>query len=485
MVRPAFRARPDHLPGSGRPLVVDLDGTLLRSDLLIEAGFSELGRRPGAILDVLFSLSRGKAALKHRLSDLSDFDPATLPYDPEVIARVEQAQAEGRHVYLASASHEALVSAVADHLGCFDGWFASTGTVNLAGEHKAKRLIEAFGEKGFDYIGNDAADLPVWKAASRAIAIRTPAAVARRLVSIAPDAEHLDHARPTWRTWAKLLRVHQYAKNALVFLPLLTAHRFDLPSLGLACLAALAMSLCASAVYILNDLVDLQEDRRHRTKCNRPLACGAIALAHGLAAIPILTISGLAIAAAVSPAFLLVVLGYMAITTAYSFVLKRKLLVDVITLACLYSVRVIGGAVAIDVVPSKWLIGFCLALFLSLALIKRYVELSARLDANLPDPGNRDYKTTDLGMIGSLAAAAGFNAVLVLALYLSSTNVQDLYTRPELLWLACPVLAYWIARALMLAHRREMDDDPVVFALKDRLSLAAVGVVGVLGVAAL
>lgn len=484
VVRPTFRARPDRAQGMGLPLVVDLDGTLLRSDLLIEAGFSELGRRPAAILDVLASLCRGKAALKHRLSDTCCFNPTTLPYDDEVLGRIEVAHAEGRYVYLASASHEDLVRAVADHLGVFDGWFASTGSVNLAGELKARRLVEAFGERGFDYIGNDAADLPVWRAAHKAIAIRAPAGVARRLRGVAPDAEHLPHARPSWRTWAKLLRVHQYAKNALVFVPLLTAHRFEMGSVGLACLAAVALSLCASGVYILNDLVDLQDDRGHRTKHRRPLACGAIPLLHGVFAIPILLAAGLAIAAAVSPAFLAVVIGYLAITTAYSFCLKRKMLIDVITLACLYSIRVIGGAVAIEVIPSKWLIGFCLALFLSLALIKRYVELTARLDANLPDPSNRDYRTSDLGMVGSLAAAAGFNAVVVLALYISSASVQELYSRPEVLWLICPVLAYWIARALMLAHRREMDDDPVVFALKDRLSLGATAAIAVLGVAA-
>jgi 4-hydroxybenzoate polyprenyltransferase/phosphoserine phosphatase len=467
------------------PLVVDLDGTLLRSDLLIEAGFSELSRRPGAILDLLVTLTRGKAALKQRLSDTTHFDPSVLPYDEEVIRRIQQAQLEGRSVYLASASHQDLVSAVAHHLGLFDGYFASTSTLNLAGAAKAARLVETFGERGFDYIGNDTADLPVWSVARKAIAIRAPGRVARRLATIAPDAEHLDHERPTWKTWAKLLRVHQYAKNALVFLPLLTAHRFDLTSIGLASLAFLSLSLCASGVYILNDLVDLKDDRSHRTKCNRPLACGSIPIAHGVIAFPLLLLAGLGIASTLSATFLAVVLGYLALTTAYSFVLKRQMLVDVITLAGLYSTRVIAGAVAIEVAPSKWLIGFCLALFLSLALIKRYVELAARLDANLPAPSNRGYKTSDLDMVGSLAAAAGFNAVVVLALYLSSATVQLLYSRPELLWLACPLLAYWIARALMLAHRREMDDDPVVFALKDRLSLASTAAIGLLALAAL
>ena len=227
-----------------RPLVVDLDGTLIASDLLIETAFSELGRRPQSIVDMLMALSRGKAALKHRLSEPVDFDPGTLPYDPEVLSLIRQAKAAGRPVYLASASHQRLVRSIADHLGLFTGWFASDETTNLAGRRKAQQLVEAFGERGFDYVGNDAADLPVWEKAAKSIAIRTPAGVRKRLARQCPEAEHLNHTRPTWRTWAKMLRVHQYAKNALIFLPLLAAHLFTLGGChpghsGLHCLLAL------------------------------------------------------------------------------------------------------------------------------------------------------------------------------------------------------------------------------------------------------
>ena len=454
-----------------RPLVVDLDGTLVRSDLLIETAFSELGRRPHSIVDMLSALVRGKAALKHRLAEPVDFDPATLPYDDEVITRIRQASADGRPVFLASASNSRLVKAIADHLGLFTGWFGSDETVNLAGHAKAERLVEVFGERGFDYIGNDAADLPVWARAAKAIAIRTPGGVARKLAHVSGDVEHLPHTRPTWRSWAKLIRVHQYAKNALVFLPLLAAHRFEYGALVQTVLAAAAFCLCASSVYVLNDLVDLQEDRRHRSKRHRPLASGAVPLMQGLMAVPILFVAAVLVATQVSLPFLAVLLGYFAVTTAYSFVLKRKMLIDVMTLATLYSVRVLGGAVAIDVTVSKWLLAFCMSLFVSLALMKRYVELAARFDAKMPDPSNRDYRTGDLEVVSALAGAAGFNAVTVFALYISSDAVNQLYSRPEVLWLVCPVLIYWIGRSLMLAHRREMDDDPVVFALKDRASL--------------
>ncbi|HEY8580101.1 MAG TPA: UbiA family prenyltransferase, partial [Beijerinckiaceae bacterium] len=276
-----------------------------------------------------------------------------------------------------------------------------------------------------------------------------------------------------------------YAKNALVFAPLLMSHLFTLAAFGQALLAFVAFSLCASSVYIVNDLVDLEDDRGHRSKRNRPLASGAIPLAHGVVAAPLLFAASMLVATTVSLPFAAVLLGYFALTTAYSFALKRMLLIDVIALAGLYATRVLGGAVAIEVVASKWLLGFCMMFFVSLALIKRYVELAARRDARLPDPTSRDYKLSDLELVAALAAAAGFNSVTIFALYISSDSVNQLYTRPEILWFVAPLLVYWIARALVLASRRQMDDDPVVFALKDRASLVTAAVAGLLVIAAI
>ncbi len=469
----------------GPPLVVDLDGTLIASDLLIETAFSELGKRPHALIDMMAALARSKAALKHRLAEHATFDPSILPYDPAVLEVIRRARAEGRPVYLASASNRRLVESVADHLKLFSGWFASDETTNLSGARKAERLVEAFGEGGFEYIGNDAADLPVWERAGKVIAIRTPARVRKRLDQRTVDVEHLPCSRPTWRTWTKMLRVHQYAKNALVSVPLVTSHLFTGVAFAQALLAFVAFSLCASSIYILNDMVDLQDDRVHRSKCNRPLASGAIPVMHGLIAIPILFLSALATAANISLPFLSVLLAYFGLTTAYSFVLKRMMVVDVVTLAGLYSIRVIGGAVAINVMISEWLLAFCMMIFMSLALIKRYVELAARRDANLPDPTSRDYKNSDLDVVAALAAAAGFNAVTIFALYISSPTVKQLYSHPQILWLVSPLLLFWIARAIMLASRRQMDDDPVVFAIKDRVSLMTIGATAILLFAAI
>lgn len=454
-----------------RPLVVDLDGTLIRSDLLIEAAFSELGRRPHSVVQMLMAMREGKSALKHHLSVPEGFDPALLPYDAVVLKYIRDARDMGRPVYLASASHERLVSAVADHLGLFDGWFATTETSNCSGRVKAQMLVDAFGDKQFDYIGNDKADLEVWPHAAKALAIRANGRVGKTLARQSDNFEHLHHDQTTWKDWARLMRVHQYAKNALVFVPLITSQVFELNALLTLIVAAIAFSLCASSVYILNDLVDIKDDRGHPTKCKRPLASGAIPLADAVLAIPILFGMSIAIAATISMPFLGILLAYYALTTAYSFVLKRMLFADVLALASLYTIRVIGGGLALGVSSSLYFLAFLVAWFLSLALIKRFVELGARTRARLGDSSSRDYRNEDSVMVGALAAAAGLQAITLFILYGTSESAEAMYSRPELLWLVAPLLTFWLGRALVLAHRGEMNDDPMVFALKDKVSI--------------
>jgi 4-hydroxybenzoate polyprenyltransferase len=267
-----------------------------------------------------------------------------------------------------------------------------------------------------------------------------------------------------------------------VFVPLLTAQRFDVPSLAHALGAFFAFSFAASSVYILNDLVDIEADRKHPSKKRRPLAAGTVPI---LAALPVaagLFLSSFILALVISPLFAAVLVGYLMLTTAYTFFLKRKMLV---VLASLYSVRVIGGAAAISAPVSKWLIAFSMFIFTSLVLIKRYIELIARVDADLPAPSNRNYKKTDVDIIAALAAAAGFNAVTVFAMYISSDTVRHLYRHPFLLWLICPILMYWLGRALLMAHRRLMDDDPIFFALKDWNSLLAFALIAIIMIAAI
>ena len=463
---------------NARPLVVDLDGTLVRSDLLIQSAFAYLGANPLRIVRLLAAISRGKAALKAQIAGETDIDVAHLPYDEGVLAIIRQRRVEGQQVYLASASNERYVRAVADHLGLFDGWFASNDKENLSSGAKARRLVDAFGVRGFDYVGNGRADLAVWAVAYRRIAVRVTPSVRTKLTHMDPKAVVLPDASGRPRAWIKLLRVHQWAKNVLVFVPLITAQRyFDVAAFGDAIGAFVAFSLTASAIYILNDLVDLDADRKHSTKKRRPLATGAVDIKAAAALIPLLLVAGFAVAFSVTPLLAAMVFAYILLTTAYTFVLKRKMLVDVLTLAALYTVRVVGGALAISVSLSEWLLGFSMFIFTTLALIKRYVELAALADRGLSDPTNRNYRKSDLDIVAALAAAAGFNAVTIFALYISSSEVRLLYRHPQALWLICPILMYWVGRALLMAHRRMIDDDPVVFALRDRNSYVALALI--------
>ncbi len=453
------------------PLVVDLDGTLIRTDLLYESYFATMTKGPVHHCSVIGSLLRGKAQLKAYLGSVAAIDYATLPYNNDVLQLIRAARDAGRKVYLATASDRRHADKLAEQVGLFDGVFASDGVRNLSGATKARLLIDTFGEGGFDYVGDRSADLPIWAHARKAYVVSNSEHLVRKTQDLQVPVERLQRPRVTLKVWRKALRVHQYAKNALVFVAMLTAHAYS-PHAFLAALAAfIAFSLCASSVYLLNDLVDLADDRKHPTKCNRPFASGTIPLVYALFVVPALLAAAFVTAALVSTLLVGALAVYFILTLTYSFSFKRKLIVDVVTLASLYTVRVIAGAIAIAVTPSEWLLAFSMLVFTCLALVKRYIELAMRIDKDLPDPTSRNYRLVDLPIVGALAAASGLNAVTIFALYVSSFAVQGVYRRPEMLWLICPVLLYWLSRIVVLAHRRAIDDDPIIFAIRDRNSL--------------
>jgi 4-hydroxybenzoate polyprenyltransferase len=458
-----LESRRTETPTAKLPLVVDLDGALIRSDVLVEMVFGFVGRFPLEAWKIPLWLWRGKAVLRQRLAQSVDIDAATLPYDARVLGRVVEARDEGRPVYLASAYDQRLLGAVAGHLGVA-GWFAAADA-DTSADGKAARLAAAFGAGGFDYIGNDRMD---------------GAGASHDATALPRDGA----PRTSWRALLRLLRPHQWAKNVLVGVALLTAHRFTPAAALQAFLAAVAFSACASAAYIVNDLVDIQADRNHPRKRMRPFASGDASFAAGAILAVLCLLFAFAVAVAISVEFLGVLALYLALTTAYSLLLKRKLLIDVVTLAVLYTVRVVAGAVAIEVPMSEWLLTFCMFIFLSLALVKRYSELAVRFDVGLPEPANRNYKIDDLSVVFSLAAAAGYCAVVVFALYLSSDAVRALYAHSSLLWLACPLFIYWISRILMLSHRRVLHDDPIEFAIKDRVTWATAALVILVGLLA-
>jgi 4-hydroxybenzoate polyprenyltransferase len=469
------------------PLCVDLDGTLVRSDLLFESLLALLRRRPLFSLWLPLWWARGRARLKHEIAQRASVDVTLLPYREELLMRLRAERARGRRLVLATASDGLLADSVARHLGVFDEIIASNGEVNLKGLVKRDALTTRFGERGFDYVGDAWADRVVWSSSRESW-----------LVGVSPrTVAHLRSANPGVRVVVasaegrasalfRALRLHQWVKNLLLFVPLVAAHRlFDRPALGRTAAGFLALGLVASGVYLLNDLVDLEHDRRHKHKRDRPFASGHLSLAAGAAFIPVLVLAGGTLAWAVSPALLAVVALYLATTTAYSFALKRIVMLDVLVLALLYTLRVFAGSVTADVVVSKWLLIFSIFLFLSLALIKRLAELQGLRERGAPgDQTGRGYRPEDLEILASLGAASGYIAVVVLALFVSSDDVTKLYAHPSYLWAACPLLLFWVSRIWLLAHRGEVQSDPIVFAIRDRVSYAVAAAMAVILLAA-
>lgn len=451
-------------------LVVDLDGTLLRSDMLHESFWSAFARDWRSPFLSMAALSGGRASLKRHLAVASAVEAATLPYDPKVIAFVQEWRASGRRTALVTASDRDFADTIAEYLGIFDEVHGSDGKLNLKGEHKGQFLEERFGSKGFAYMGDAKADLPVWKRAARAITVNAPAALRREAERVCDSVEHLVTDGKSVKPYIKALRPHQWLKNALVFLPMLAAHQLDSETFLLSLLAFICFSLVASSVYVLNDLLDLAADRAHPRKKDRPFASGSIPIAHGTwMAAGLLLLGGL-LAISISPSFLLAMVAYYLLTTAYSLHLKRRIVIDICVLAGLYTARIIAGGVATDIPLSVWLLAFSVFFFLSLAAVKRQAELIDTAARGKLNASGRGYHVEDLPIMSMIAIGAGYVAVLLMILYVNSPAVLELYAHPEALWGVCAVLLYWITRTVMVAHRGGMHDDPVVYAAKDRIS---------------
>lgn len=456
----------------GRPLVVDLDGSLVNSDTLIENCLGLLRADPLGFLRCLPSLLHGKAAFKAAVAQAVALDPALLPYNEAVMELIRRARQRGVKVFLATAADQRIAGVVHDHLGLFDGFFASADGRNLSGAAKAAALVAAFGVGGFDYVGNDHADLEVWERAGEVYVVAPGAGLRREIERRHPGLVVVSAPTGSPAHYAKALRVHQWIKNILLFVPAVAGHVFQLETWLSLVLGFVAFSLCASSAYLLNDLLDLPNDRQDRAKRHRPFAAGLIPLQHGLVLAPLLLLSGLALGAILTPSFLAALVGYYVLTLAYSFALKRLSMLDVVALSGLYGIRMVAGAAVSGVPLSHWLAAFAMFLFLFLALIKRATELRWQKDAGRTNISGRGYSADDLGIIEAMAAGAGFVSVMVFALYVSSIEVAQLYGHPERLWAGCLVMIYWVGHVLLLTHRGRMHDDPVIFAVTDRTSLA-------------
>ncbi len=466
------------------PLVVDVDGTLVNGDLSIEGLARLCATSPAKALAALSPLLRGgRAAVKRGIARAIAVPPPTLVLNPAVVDEIDTARAAGRDVWLASASDALAVAPLVEAVGA-TGYLASDGHVNLAGQAKAEALVARFGEGGFDYVGNERRDLAVWRRARRAIAVAPSAGLARAVRALDAEARFLAGAGGSARDRIRALRPLHWIKNVLVFVPLVAAHQTDALSWLAAAAVFAAFSACASSAYLLNDLLDLPHDRQHARKRHRPLAAGKVGVPWTVGAAAALAAGGLAAAFSVSVEAGACLAFYLVTTVVYSLYLKRQLLIDVVALAALYAVRVAAGGAAAAVMLSPWLIAFAGFAFLALAAVKRQSELHVARRSDKPDLEGRAYRVEDLPAMAGFGMAGSFASVVVLALYIQSPDVNGLYERPAFLWAACLFSAYWLGRAVLLANRGAVHDDPVVFAVRDRTSwLTGAGILAAFAVA--
>ncbi|NWH07421.1 MAG: UbiA family prenyltransferase [Alphaproteobacteria bacterium] len=460
---------------SQSPIVVDMDGALVKTDMLVEGIAQALFQRPLALLAALPSMLKGRAAFKEAIAAIAYVDPRQVPVREELVTYLRAAREAGRPIYLYTAGDHSVAEAVAGRLQLFDGARGSRTGHNMKGPKKLAAIQADIGFH-FTYAGDSHADLPVWRAASGIILSGAPGNVARKARLLPAPIEAEFPPEPAGiAAWVQALRLHQWSKNLLIFVPLILAHTYgDLRAI-LACLAGfLLLGLGASGTYILNDLSDITADRMHRTKRERPFAAGRLPVIQGLIVAPLLILGALAGGLALSPGFGGLLFLYFVLTLGYSFGLKRVAMLDVALLGALYTIRLMMGTVLAGGAVSPWLLVFASFFFFSLSLAKRHVELikAAEMPPGSVIPG-RGYLSSDWPLTLAIGTASCAAAILVLVLYLVNDAMpQGAYSASHYLWAAPVLVALWTLRVWLFAHRGDLHDDPVAFAIKDRVSLA-------------
>ncbi|WP_172296464.1 UbiA family prenyltransferase [Pseudoruegeria sp. HB172150] len=454
------------------PLALDVDGTFLRTDMLFECFWGAMGKDPIGTLQVCAEHFRNRARLKHELAGLAQLRTDLMPVNEEVLALARSAQAEGREVVLASASDAQLVSALAADHGLSERVFASSHPGrNLKGKNKAAALVEAYGEGGFDYAGNEAVDRAIWDHARGAIIVGTHPLIANELER---DGKAVTHLHWTWTVadLIRALRPHQWVKNVLLFVPMIASHYFSWATMFTVLVGIMAFSFAASSIYIVNDLLDLEADRLHATKHKRPFASGVVPINIGMAACAVLALLAVALSLTISWSFLGVTLIYMLLSLSYSLKLKRLRWVDIATLAALYTLRVIAGALAVDVYVSGYLLVFIFPTFVTLGCVKRLTEVTLAKD-NQRLPG-RGYGRPDRGDLLNVAWLGTVGSLMVFFLYTFTDQAMDLYPTRWLLYAAMVPLALWLIRMVRLGYQGKQDYDPIVFAMRDKRGLGLI-----------
>ena len=457
---------------SSPALCVDLDGTLIRGNLLWECILALLKSNPASLLMLPFWLVRGPAFIKRQLACRVVFDPARLPYRQPVLDLLRQERLAGRRIALVTAADDRLARSVSGHLGLFDEVHASDGQRNLKGTAKASFLAEHFGRSGFDYVGDSAADLKVWQHARAAYVVGTRAR-AEQAAALTTVKEIFTDPPPSLRTWVNALRGHHWAKNLLLFLPLVLSHNLaTIPTLRTVA-GFVLYGFCASGLYILNDLLDLHSDREHPWKKERPFAAGELPISEGVVVSCALLGVALGFGFFLNLSFGLALVGYAVLTMVYSLYLKKVALLDVFVLSSFYSFRILAGALISATPLSQWFLAFSMFFFLSLAMAKRYSELLHATDLIASGNSGRGYHVHDRELLLAFGVGSSFSAVVIFSLYVQSQDVRVLYLSPEWLLLLCPIVLYWLGRTWLLAHRGELKEDPVTLAIRDRVSYAA------------
>jgi 4-hydroxybenzoate polyprenyltransferase/phosphoserine phosphatase len=478
---PQLLNQPESKAEEYKPLCVDLDGTLVKSDTLVDSLLVLARTHPLLLFRLPAQVLRGKAQFKSFVTDNVTLDVAHLPYNRNLLRFLQQEHARGREVYLATGADIRLAERVADHLGIFDGVLGSDGTSNLTGNNKLASLQKRLGGNDFVYVGNDTPDLPLMAGAAESMVANPSRRLSSKLRARGIVPSRTFEERSTfWKSLVKALRPHQWAKNLLVLLPPLLAHKHSIQLLMSALLALFCICCIASGTYLVNDLLDIETDRRNAKKRLRPFASGDLAPARGLVAVALLLTMGFGGAQLLPIEFTYWLLLYLGSTLAYSLYLKRVALVDVVVLSGLYTLRLLAGGAATNTPISHWLAGFAIFLFLSLAIVKRFAELENLRLTGTQLKNGRGYLISDIEQIRAFGTASAFAAVVVFANYISGPDVMALYHHPRRLWLIVPCMVLWLCRVWLLASRGELDEDPVAFALTDAASL----VMG-LGVAAI
>ncbi len=456
------------------PLCVDLDGSLVKSDTLADSLCVLARTHPAALLRLPGWLMHGKARLKREVSSRAALDAAHLPYNEALIVYLREQAAARRPLYLSTGADERLANGVAQHLGLFDGVFSSDGATNLTGSEKLRLLESRFGRGGFAYVGNSRKDLPLLEASKGAM-LANPTLGLQGLLQrkkIPVQQVFQDRASGLRSIW-RALRIHQWAKNILIFLPLILAHTLKMSAVLQSVLAFFSFSLVASSTYIVNDVLDLASDRVHPRKRRRPFAAGDLSVITGGCVAVLLFAAGVAISLPMAPSFTSWLLVYCVVTLAYSLYFKRVVIVDVIILSALYTLRILAGAAAAKVPISDWMAGFSIFFFFSLALVKRFSELENLRARGVAPSNGRGYLVHDMEQLRAFGTGSAFASIVVFTLYINNPEVRNLYHHPQRLWLLTPLLIWWMSRVWLRASRGQMHEDPVIFALTDRASLLA------------